>query len=147
MRLASLGLCHNRDQYEKACQSSQSQRKGGTSQLGDEVQHHQRWCYPEELPPVLHIDKATGPAFPEIDDKTRPSPLLGIWAGFSSVRQPLFVSYRSWRCGESNPGPLSRWRWHLRAQSSASFGHRNSDDEFPCAYPELIFATRSRNPG
>ena len=54
--------------------------------------------------------------------------------------------FRLWRCGESNPGPLSRQHWHLRAQSSASFDNRNSDDEFPCVYPELVLTTQSRNP-
>ena len=81
MRLTSPGLCHNRDQYEKACQSSQSQRKGGTSQLGDEVQHHQRWCYPEDLSPVLHIYKGTGPAFPETDEKNPPFSPAGDLGG------------------------------------------------------------------
>ena len=53
----------------------------------------------------------------------------------------------SWRCGESNPGPLNHRRRHLRAQPSASI--RNSGTlmaSFPLPYPDLIFPPRSRNP-
>lgn len=43
-----------------------------------------------------------------------------------------------WRCGESNPGPLSHLRRHLRAQPSASF--RSGGvlmAQSPPAYPGL----------
>jgi hypothetical protein len=54
---------------------------------------------------------------------------------------------RSWRCRGSNPGPLNRWRRHLRAQPSASFSFDGTPTAgFPSSYPELIFAPRSRNP-
>src|SRR5690606_28971280 len=42
-----------------------------------------------------------------------------LWGGsFRLFGSHFFVSYRWWRCGESNPGPLSLRRRHLRAQSS-----------------------------
>ena len=54
---------------------------------------------------------------------------------------------KRWRCRGSNPGPLSRWRRHLRAQPSASFSIGGTPTaSFPSTYPELIFALRSRIP-
>ena len=69
--------------------------------------------------------------------QTRPFDPEISGAGFPLFRCHSSVGTRRWRCGESNPGPSSPQRRHLRAQSSASFGHRDSDDEFLCAYPEL----------